>query len=53
MSKNLSKGRDKGQGVKKWNKDGTKNKEWVKIHYGEKPPRGSFESNWSDQEIYT
>lgn len=41
MSKNLSQGRDKGQGVKKYNSDGFTNKEWKAIHYGTPMPKGA------------
>ena len=41
MSKNLSKGIDRGQGVKKQNFDGSINKEWKSIHWGNTPPKGS------------
>lgn len=44
MSKNLSKGKDKGYGVKKYDAEGKINKEWKKIHYGTKMPKGSIES---------
>ena len=45
MSKNLSQGRDKGQGVKKHNPDGSKNKEWKAIHYGTPMPKGAQENH--------
>lgn len=41
MSKNLSKGQDKGQGVKKYNFDGSTNNEWKSIHYGTPMPKGA------------
>ncbi len=35
--------RDKGQGVKKYTLEGKLNPEWVKIHRGTKPPKGSID----------
>ncbi len=44
MSKNLSKGKDKGQGVKKYNSnDGKINPKWKAIHYGVSASKGSQE----------
>jgi len=45
MSKNLSAGHDKGQGVKKYNSDGSTNKEWKAIHYGTPMPKGAQSSH--------
>lgn len=45
MSKNLSQGKDRGQGVKKNNSDGSKNPEWEKIHHGTPLPKDATESH--------
>lgn len=43
MSKNLSKGRDNGHGVRKINDDGTRNQKWEDIHgNGTPPPKGAI-----------
>ena len=41
MIKNLSKGIDKGHGVKKYTSDGSVNKEWKAIHHGTPMPKGA------------
>ena len=41
MSKNLSQGIDKSQGVKKFTSEGSINKEWKNIHWGTPMPRGA------------
>lgn len=53
MSKNLSQGQDKGQGVKKHNSDGSTNKEWKAIHYGTPMPKGAQNSHsvsWDEED---
>ena len=44
---------DKGQGIKKHNSDGSKNKEWKAIHYGTPMPKGAQSSHsvsWSEED---